>query len=119
MEWLIPWLLEHCPQSPRISIVHGDFRCDNVIFHRSEPRVLAVIDWELSTLGDPLADFAYHLMMYHLPPVGIAGLVVAICTRLIFRQKTSISPLTAGIPDKRKCQTCTSILFLICFDWPP
>jgi aminoglycoside phosphotransferase (APT) family kinase protein len=75
MEWLIPWLLEHCPQSSRISIVHGDFRCDNVIFHRSEPRVLAVIDWELSTLGDPLADFAYHLMMYHLPPVGIAGLV--------------------------------------------
>jgi len=75
MEFLIPWLTEHCPASSEIRIVHGDFRCDNMIFHPRMSSVLAVLDWELSTLGDPLADFAYHLMMYRLPPVGIAGLV--------------------------------------------
>jgi aminoglycoside phosphotransferase (APT) family kinase protein len=48
--------------------VHGDYRLDNVILHASEPRVLAVLDWELSTLGDPLADFTYHLMQWHMPP---------------------------------------------------
>jgi len=61
----------------RVSIVHGDFRLDNLIFHREEPKVLAVLDWELSTLGDPLADFAYHCMAWHVDPAqfrGIAGL---------------------------------------------
>ncbi len=50
--------------------MHGDYRLDNVIFHPSEPRILAVIDWELSTLGHPLADFAYHLMSWHIAPGG-------------------------------------------------
>jgi len=58
-------------------VVHGDFRLDNAIFHPAEPKILAVLDWELSTLGDPLADFAYHCMSWHIPPGdfrGIAGL---------------------------------------------
>jgi aminoglycoside phosphotransferase (APT) family kinase protein len=82
MHRLIEWLPQHMPAesdeaSARVSIVHGDYRLDNLIFHPSEPRVLAVLDWELSTLGDPLADFAYHCMAWHVDPAqfrGIAGL---------------------------------------------
>lgn len=71
---LIEWLPAHVPSNDETRIVHGDFRCDNLIFHPTEPRVLAVLDWELSTLGSPLADFAYHAMMYHMPPDIVAGL---------------------------------------------
>jgi aminoglycoside phosphotransferase (APT) family kinase protein len=74
MERLIAWLPAHIPPGDESRIVHGDFRCDNMIFHPSEPRVLAVLDWELSTLGHPLADFAYHLMMYRMPPEIVAAL---------------------------------------------
>ncbi|WP_250451779.1 phosphotransferase [Caballeronia sp. ATUFL_M2_KS44] len=79
MDRLIDWLPQHIPpmSDRKASIVHGDFRLDNLIFHRDEPRVLAVLDWELSTLGDPLADFAYHCMAWHVDPSqfrGIAGL---------------------------------------------
>ncbi len=72
MDRLIAWLPQHVPQeeNPQVSLVHGDYRLDNVIFHPSEPRILAVIDWELSTLGHPLADFAYHLMSWHIAPGG-------------------------------------------------
>lgn len=72
MDQLIAWLPQHVPQeeNPQVSLVHGDYRLDNVIFHPSEPRILAVIDWELSTLGHPLADFAYHLMSWHIAPGG-------------------------------------------------
>ena len=82
METLIDWLPLHIPQEevPQVSLVHGDYRIDNVIFHPTEPRILAVIDWELSTLGHPLADFAYHLMSWHIVPGGalrgLAGLDV-------------------------------------------
>ena len=74
MDRLISWLRAHIPADATTSLVHGDFRCDNMIFHPTEPRVLAVLDWELSTLGHPLADFAYHAMMYRMPPHIVAGL---------------------------------------------
>jgi aminoglycoside phosphotransferase (APT) family kinase protein len=75
MDRMLEWLPAHVPPGEETRIVHGDFRCDNMIFHPTEPRVLAVLDWELSTLGHPLADFAYHLMMYRMPPCGVAGLL--------------------------------------------
>ncbi|MEI9926930.1 MAG: phosphotransferase [Sphingomonas sp.] len=77
MDRLIAWLPENIPPGDETSIVHGDFRLDNMIFHPTEPKVVAVLDWELSTLGHPLADFAYHAMMYHIPPHIVAGLAGA------------------------------------------
>lgn len=74
MDRLVEWLPGAIPEGDETSVVHGDFRCDNMIFHPTEPRVLAVLDWELSTLGHPLADFAYHAMMYRMPPDIVAGL---------------------------------------------
>lgn len=74
MDALIEWLPANIPAGEESSIVHGDFRCDNMIFHPTEPRILAVLDWELSTLGHPLADFAYHAMIYQMPPDIVAGL---------------------------------------------
>jgi len=77
MDNLIDWLPKNIPPETGTTIVHGDYRLDNAIFHPAEPRILAVLDWELSTLGDPLADFAYHCMSWHIPPGqfrGIAGL---------------------------------------------
>jgi len=68
MERLIEWLPAHIPPSGPARLVHGDYRLDNMIFEAASPRVLAVLDWELSTLGDPLADFTYHLMQWHMPP---------------------------------------------------
>lgn len=76
MDRLIEWLPRHVPPGDETSIVHGDFRLDNMIFHPSEPRVLAVLDWELSTLGHPVSDFAYQVMAWRLTPGefrGIAG----------------------------------------------
>ena len=67
MERLIDWLPAHLPPAGPPRMVHGDYRLDNMILHECEPRVLAVLDWELSTLGDPLADFTYHLMQWHMP----------------------------------------------------
>ena len=77
MNNLIAWLPRNIPPETATTVVHGDFRLDNTIYHPGEPRILAVLDWELSTLGDPLADFAYHCMSWHIPPGqfrGIAGL---------------------------------------------
>ncbi len=76
MDQLIEWLPQHLPQSePPPAIVHGDFRLDNLIFHPTEPRVIAIMDWELSTIGDPLADFAYHLMTYRMSSASVQGLL--------------------------------------------
>jgi aminoglycoside phosphotransferase (APT) family kinase protein len=68
MDRLIDWLPANLPPAQPARLVHGDYRLDNMILHASEPRVLAVLDWELATLGDPLADFTYHLMAWHNPP---------------------------------------------------
>jgi len=83
MEKLVEWLPAHIPPAARdegkVSIVHGDYRLDNVMFHPTEPRIIAVLDWELSTLGHPLADFSYHCMAWHIPHPGrgIGGLDLA------------------------------------------
>lgn len=74
MERLIEWLPAHVPAADETSLVHGDYRIDNLIFHPSEPRVLAVLDWELATLGHPLADFAYHCMTWRVSPEEFRGL---------------------------------------------
>ena len=67
MNKLIEWLPQHLPQDARDSIVHGDYRLDNMVLHPTEPKVIAVLDWELCTIGDPMADFAYHLMQWQMP----------------------------------------------------
>ena len=84
MDRLMQWLPAHMPASARdasqVAVVHGDFRLDNLVFHPTEPRVIAVLDWELSTLGHPLADFSYHCMSWHIAPGsfrGIGGLDLA------------------------------------------
>lgn len=77
MDALVDWLPQNIPHGDEVAIVHGDYRCDNMIFHPTEPRVLAVLDWELSTLGHPFADFTYHAMMYRMAPQIVAGLAGA------------------------------------------
>src|SRR5688572_21856026 len=84
MDKLIEWLPANIPAGARdenrVSIVHGDYRLDNLMFHATEPRVIAVLDWELSTLGHPLADFSYHCMSWNIPHGsfrGIGGLDLA------------------------------------------
>jgi aminoglycoside phosphotransferase (APT) family kinase protein len=78
MDRLIAWLPAHLPLSAlddnENAVVHGDFRLDNLIFHACEPRVVAVLDWELSTIGHPLADISYHCMAWHIPPGVFRGL---------------------------------------------
>ena len=85
MDRLIDWLPAHLPAGARDgaqtpAVVHGDYRLDNVVFDKTEPRIIAVLDWELSTIGHPLADFSYHCMAWHIPPGafrGIGGLDLA------------------------------------------
>ena len=76
MEALIDWLPNHIPEGDEtVALVHGDYRLDNMIFHPREPRVIGILDWELSTIGDPLADLAYQLMAWRFPREGgISGL---------------------------------------------
>jgi aminoglycoside phosphotransferase (APT) family kinase protein len=77
MERLIDWLPAHLPPEQPTRVVHGDYRLDNMIVAPEAPTIVAVLDWELSTLGDPLADFSYHLMQWHMPPsdAGTGSLV--------------------------------------------
>jgi aminoglycoside phosphotransferase (APT) family kinase protein len=79
MDRLIAWLPQHVPPQQAVRLVHGDYRLDNTIVAADAPKIIAVLDWELSTLGDPLADFSYHLMQWHMPQsdaaAGTASLV--------------------------------------------
>ncbi len=74
MHKLIEWLPAHIPVGDQTTIVHGDYRLDNLMFHPTEPKILAVLDWELSTLGHPLADFSYHCMSWHIDPGEFRGI---------------------------------------------
>jgi len=85
MERLIDWLPAHVPAQASTTLVHGDFRLDNLVFHATEPRIVAVLDWELSTLGDPLVDFAYHCLSWRLQ-LGT------------HRTLAGVDPLPDGIP---------------------
>jgi aminoglycoside phosphotransferase (APT) family kinase protein len=87
MDALIDWLPAHLPPEGTPSIVHGDYRMDNLVFHKTEPLVIGVLDWELSTIGDPLADFAYHALTWRVTPELFRGLAGADLTAL-------------GIPDE-------------------
>lgn len=105
VEKLIDWLPQTLPAQDRISIVHGDFRIDNMIFANGTAQVLAVLDWELSTTGDPLADFSYLLMNWetrHEGAAGIAGLdleVLGIPTIDEAVQRYCAATARRGVPD--------------------
>jgi aminoglycoside phosphotransferase (APT) family kinase protein len=73
MDKLIAWLPDNIPEDESASVVHGDYRLDNVIIHPTEPKVIAVLDWELSTIGHPLGDFTYHLMGWQMPEIGVGS----------------------------------------------
>lgn len=92
MDQLILWLGDHLPADDgRVSLVHGDYRLDNIMFHPSEPRAIAVLDWELSTLGHPYADLAYQCMQLRMPADSgnISGLM-------------GVDRRSLGIPDERE-----------------
>ena len=77
MDRLIEWLPQNIPAGDAAALVHGDYRLDNLVFHATEPRLIAVLDWELSTLGHPMADFAYHAMAWDMPAGDMRGLAGA------------------------------------------
>ncbi len=74
MDQLLAWLPAHVPAGDETAVVHGDYRMDNLIFDPVAPKIVGVLDWELSTLGHPLADFSYHCMSWHIPPGGFRGI---------------------------------------------
>jgi aminoglycoside phosphotransferase (APT) family kinase protein len=73
MNRLMEWLPENIPDEESVSLVHGDFRLDNLVIHPQEPKIIAVLDWELSTIGHPLGDFTYHLMAWQMPDAGFGS----------------------------------------------
>ena len=73
MDYLISWLPENIPKEESIAVVHGDYRLDNLIIHPKEPKIIGVLDWELSTIGNPLGDFTYNLLAWQMPDVGIGS----------------------------------------------
>ncbi|MBM3808613.1 MAG: phosphotransferase family protein [Acidimicrobiia bacterium] len=84
---LMEWLPAHIPPGDETAIVHGDYRVENLLFHPTEPRIVAIVDWELSTLGHPLADLAYNCLTYHLPAEALG-------------RQEDVDPERAGMPDE-------------------
>ena len=101
MERLIAWLPNHLPPPGPVRLVHGDFRLDNTILAPDAPKVLAVLDWELSTLGDPLADFSYHLMKYHMPPTDSGGGTGSLVGHDLAGARHSVHGGTTSMPMRR------------------
>jgi aminoglycoside phosphotransferase (APT) family kinase protein len=97
MDRLIEWLPRTLPEQAGVCIVHGDYRIDNMVFHLTEPRVQAVLDWELSTLGDPMADFTYLLMQWTMP--GLEGVDFAGLNIPTMEQAAQIYCKATGRPD--------------------
>ncbi len=87
MDRLIDWLPAHMPAESDVRVIHGDYRLDNLILHPTEPRVTAVLDWELWTLGDPMVDFAYHMLTWRVSPD-------------LFRGLAGVDHAALGIPDE-------------------
>jgi aminoglycoside phosphotransferase (APT) family kinase protein len=98
-EKLAEWLPKTVPEQKRVSIVHGDYRLDNMIFHMTEPRVQAVLDWELSTLGDPMADFTYLLMQWTMPGLANADLKALNIPSMEEAAKIYCDVTGTGVPD--------------------
>lgn len=96
MDRLIAWLPGVCPEDSGAAVVHGDFRLDNCIVHPTEPRVIAVLDWELSTIGDPLADFTYHLMQWFMP---VSDTGAGVGSLLGHEQDAGVPPVEAYIAE--------------------
>ncbi|WP_428374468.1 phosphotransferase family protein [Lichenicoccus sp.] len=117
VERLIEWLPRTVPAQTGQAIIHGDYRLDNLIFDPARPVLRAMLDWELSTIGDPLADFAYLAMNWTLPADGRSGLAGWISRRAAFlistRRWRSIAPRPAGTA----CPTCTGISPTTCSAW--
>jgi aminoglycoside phosphotransferase (APT) family kinase protein len=97
IEKLIEWLPRTVPAQQKVSVVHGDYRLDNMIFHATEPRVQAVLDWELSTLGDPMADFTYLLMQWTMP--GLQGVDLEALNIPTLEEAIAIYCAASGRPD--------------------
>ena len=119
MDRLVEWLPLHLPPEEKATIVHGDFRSDNMIFHPIEPRVVAVIDWELSTLGEPLADFFHHLHDVSVPQTSNGHPRARPSSTQMFQQKRStLRRIAGGLAGQKGFPTQPFIWLSASSDWP-
>ena len=123
MKDLIAWLPAHLPPAGPVRLVHGDYRLDNIILAQSEPKILADLDWELSTLGDPLADLAYHLMQWDMPPsetnAGVGTLVGHDLAPLGIPSRSTYVDAYVARTGSTRDRTCLPILPTTSSAWRP